>query len=82
MAKILIIDDEQPIRASLREILEYEGHVVSEAEDGMAGVIEATKAKYDAIYCDIKMPKMDGLGVSIMLIRWSTSWNFHANFPI
>ena len=67
MAQILIIDDEQPIRASLREILEYEGHVVSEAEDGMAGVMEATKAKYDAIYCDIKMPKMDGLDVLDML---------------
>jgi DNA-binding NtrC family response regulator len=67
MAKILIIDDEQPIRASLREILEYEGHVVSEAVDGMAGVMEATKAQYDAIYCDIKMPKMDGLDVLDML---------------
>ena len=63
MAHILIIDDEQPIRTSLREILEYEGHKVSEAEDGMAGVMEATKTKFDAIYCDIKMPKMDGLDV-------------------
>ena len=67
MANILIIDDEQPIRASLREILEYEGHVVSESEDGMAGVIEATNSKFDAIYCDIKMPKMDGLDVLDML---------------
>lgn len=67
MANILIIDDEQPIRASLREILEYEGHVVSESNDGMAGVIEATKSNFDAIYCDIKMPKMDGLDVLDML---------------
>ena len=67
MANILIIDDEQPIRASLREILEYEGHVVSESDDGMAGVIEATKSNFDAIYCDIKMPKMDGLDVLDML---------------
>lgn len=67
MAHILIIDDEQPIRTSLREILEYEGHKVSEAEDGMAGVMEATKTKFDAIYCDIKMPKMDGLDVLDML---------------
>ena len=67
MANILIVDDEQPIRASLREILEYEGHIVSEAEDGMAGVMEATKSKFDAIYCDIKMPKMDGLDVLDML---------------
>ncbi len=67
MAQILIIDDEQPIRASLREILEYEGHKVSESEDGMSGVMEATKKNFDAIFCDIKMPKMDGLDVLDML---------------
>lgn len=67
MANILIIDDEKPIRTSLREILEYEGHNVSEAEDGMSGIIEATKKRFDAIYCDIKMPKMDGLDVLDML---------------
>lgn len=63
MAKILIIDDEKPIRVSLREILEYEGHEVFEAHDGMEGVMQATKGKFDAIFCDIKMPKMDGLDV-------------------
>ena len=67
MAQILIIDDEKPIRTSLREILEYEGHTVSEAEDGMSGIVEATKQRFDAIYCDIKMPKMDGLDVLDML---------------
>ena len=67
MANILVIDDEQPIRASLKEILEYEGHTVAEAEDGMAGVLEATKSKYDAVFCDVKMPKMDGLDVLDML---------------
>ena len=41
MANILIIDDEQPIRTSLREILEYEGHSVDEAQDGVNGVIAA-----------------------------------------
>jgi DNA-binding NtrC family response regulator len=63
MANILIIDDEKPIRISLREILEYEGHTVDEAEDGMAGVLAASKTKFDAVFCDIKMPKMDGLDV-------------------
>tara|TARA_B100000683_G_C12494788_1_gene555835 strand:- start:1555 stop:2727 length:1173 start_codon:yes stop_codon:yes gene_type:complete len=67
MAHILIIDDEKPIRTSLREILEYEGHTVSEAKDGMSGIVEATKQRFDAIYCDIKMPKMDGLDVLDML---------------
>jgi len=63
MAHILIIDDEKPIRASLREILEYEGHVVDEASDGMEGVMAASKRDYDAVFCDIKMPKMDGIDV-------------------
>ncbi len=63
MATILIIDDEQPIRTSLREILEYEGHSVDEAQDGVDGVIAARKKQYSVIFCDIKMPKMDGLDV-------------------
>tara|TARA_B110000285_G_scaffold73409_1_gene84669 strand:+ start:1609 stop:2784 length:1176 start_codon:yes stop_codon:yes gene_type:complete len=63
MAKILIIDDEAPIRASLREILEYEGYQVQEAENGIEGVRLATKFSYDVIFCDIKMPEMDGMEV-------------------
>ena len=63
MAHILIIDDEQPIRASLREILEYEGHTIDEAEDGADGVITAQKKQFDVVFCDIKMPKMDGIDV-------------------
>ena len=63
MAHILIIDDERPIRASLREILEYEGHTIDEAEDGVDGVIAAQKKAFDVVFCDIKMPKMDGIDV-------------------
>lgn len=61
--KILIIDDEAPIRASLREILEYENYQVMEAEDGVEGLKLATKFAFDVVFCDIKMPKMDGLEV-------------------
>ena len=61
--KILIIDDEAPIRASLREILEYENYQVMEAVDGAEGLKLATKFAFDAIFCDIKMPQMDGLEV-------------------
>ena len=67
MAAILIIDDEQPIRASLREILEYEGHSVDEAQDGADGIIAAGKKVYSVIFCDIKMPKMAGIDVLDML---------------
>jgi DNA-binding NtrC family response regulator len=61
MSKILIIDDESSIRAALRDILEYEGYTIDEAGDGDAGLKSVLKTNYDAIFCDIKMPKKDGL---------------------
>ncbi len=63
MAKILIIDDEKSIRSTLKEILEYEKYTVDEAKDGEEGLECVIKNKYDAVLCDIKMPKMDGLEV-------------------
>lgn len=63
MAKILIIDDEKSIRRALREILEFEEFEVDEAENGKEGVEKATKQYYDIIFCDIKMPQMDGMEV-------------------
>lgn len=63
MSKILIIDDERAIRRALREILEFENFEVDEAEDGQQGVEKATSTEYDLIFCDIKMPKMDGIEV-------------------
>ena len=69
MAHLLLIDDEAPIRKSLREILEYEGHEVIEASTGMEGVVLATKKPFDGIFCDVKMPQMDGLDVLDMLAK-------------
>jgi two-component system nitrogen regulation response regulator NtrX len=63
MAKLLIIDDEASIRRTLKEILEFENYTVDVAEDGVRGVEAAKKTTYDAIFCDIKMPQMDGLEV-------------------
>lgn len=61
--KILIIDDERAIRNSLSEILADEGFEVDTAEDGAKGVEMAEKEKYSVVFCDIKMPNMDGLEV-------------------
>ena len=61
--KILIIDDERSIRNSLREILGDEGYEVDVAEDGAEGVKAACATHYDVIFCDIKMPVMDGTEV-------------------
>ncbi len=63
MAKILIIDDEQSIRNTLREILEYEKYTVEEAKDGADGLKMLNKEQFDVALCDVKMPKMDGLEV-------------------
>ena len=58
--KVLIIDDERAIRNSLGEILSDEGYEVDTAEDGLVGIQKVEKEKYDVIFCDIKMPGMDG----------------------
>ena len=58
--KVLIVDDERAIRYSLKEILEMENYQVETAENGLEGLQKAQKEKYDAIFCDIKMPQMDG----------------------
>ena len=65
MAKILIIEDEEPIRRVLKRILEDENKafVIDEAEDGKAGIDALIAGEYDLVLCDIKMPKKDGLEV-------------------
>lgn len=63
MPKILIIDDEKIIRATLKEILEYENYQVSEAQDGEQGLKKIQEEEFDLVLCDVKMPKMDGLEV-------------------
>ncbi len=61
--KILVIDDERAIRNSLKEILGDEGYDVDVAEDGPSGLAMVDKEKYNIIFCDIKMPGMDGIEV-------------------
>ena len=65
MTKILIIEDEEPIRRVLVKILgeENDQFVISQAEDGKQGAKMIDEDEFDLILCDIKMPKMDGLEV-------------------
>ncbi|MBC7569616.1 MAG: sigma-54-dependent Fis family transcriptional regulator [Spirosoma sp.] len=63
MAKLIIVDDEKPIRAALRDILEYEGYEVDEAKDGEEGLNMILNTEYDVALCDIRMPKLSGLEV-------------------
>jgi DNA-binding NtrC family response regulator len=65
MTKILIIEDEEPIRRVLVRILSDEdsNYKISEATDGKEGLNLIKKEKFDLVLCDIKMPKMDGIEV-------------------
>lgn len=47
----------------MRDILEYEGHAVSDEPDGVAGLKAALSGRFDAIFCDVKMPGKDGVEV-------------------
>ena len=67
--KVLIVDDERSIRYSLKEILEMENAEVEMAENGLEGLEKARKEKYDVIFCDIKMPEMDGVEMLSKIIE-------------
>ncbi len=63
MATVLVVDDEQGLRAVLSSIIKSQGHEVLTAENG-AIAIEAVKAKNpDAVFLDIRLPDMDGLQI-------------------
>ena len=63
MPKILIIDDQAPIRRVLRDILENENYQVEDADSGPEALRLIKEQDFDAIFCDIKMPEMDGMEV-------------------
>ncbi len=60
-AKILVVDDDNSIRRTLRDILQFERYEVDEAADGVEAIVKIKRNDFDAIIMDIKMPKMDGM---------------------
>lgn len=71
MSRILVIDDEKSIRNTLKDVLEYEKYEVDLAEDGTSGIELFGQQQYDAVLCDIKMAKMDGIEVLQKLLEIS-----------
>ncbi|MBF0143395.1 MAG: response regulator [Magnetococcales bacterium] len=61
MARILVIDDEAAIRSLIREILEEEGHEITDAADGIQGMEAFRSAPFDLVIADMLMPGMDGV---------------------
>jgi DNA-binding NtrC family response regulator len=61
MSHILVVDDEKSIRDTLIEILEFEGYMLGQADDGQAGLAYLKQHQVDLVLCDVKMPKMDGI---------------------
>ena len=68
MIKVLVIDDEAPIRLLCRVNLEAEGMAVVEAPDGPGGLEVARAESPDAILLDVMMPGLDGWAVAELLL--------------
>jgi two-component system KDP operon response regulator KdpE len=70
--KVLLIDDEAPVRRFLRAGFEIEGFHVSEADTGAEGLKQATYRPFDLLIVDVGLPDMDGAVLVERLRAWST----------
>jgi DNA-binding response OmpR family regulator len=71
LPRILIIEDELPMRTGLRDCLERQGYRVLVAADGESGLEKAIQEKPDLILLDIMMPRLDGFSLCAELRRLS-----------
>src|ERR671926_384078 len=71
MARILLVDDEEPVRGFLKRGLEMDGHAVSLAVDGDDGLDRLTEeaGAFDLMLTDIRMPIMDGIALALAAKR-------------
>ena len=69
MTRVLVVDDEAPIRLLCRVNLEAEGMEVLEADDGPSGLQTARREHPDVILLDVMMPGMDGWSVAEALLE-------------
>jgi DNA-binding response OmpR family regulator len=69
MPRILIIEDETPMRTALKDVIENEGYRAITAADGESGLKRAVEEKPDLILLDVMMPRLDGYEVCAELRR-------------
>jgi len=67
VARILIAEDDEPVRAFVRRALMIDGHEVMEAEDGAEAlaILEQRQGAFDLLLTDIRMPLMDGIALAL-----------------
>ena len=58
---ILLVEDDERVRDMLGRLLQLDGHIVSEASNGEEAVAKVEAEEFDAVFMDVKMPKMDGV---------------------
>ena len=73
MSRILVVEDELPMRTVLRDCLERHGYRVLVASDGESGLDKAIQEKPDLILLDVMMPKLDGFALCAALRRLSNN---------
>ena len=70
--KILVVDDEAPVRETLAEMLIAVNHKVDLAESGQQAIAKLQRSQFDLVFTDLAMPEMDG---------WETARVIRNNFP-
>ena len=69
--RVLVVEDEVRLAATLQDLLELNGYTVDVCHDGEAGLDNALTSIYDVILLDVMLPKLDGFGVCELIRRQS-----------
>ena len=71
MASILLVEDDDSVRAFTARALQIDGHSVDQAEDGDIGLARAAEkgGAYDLVLSDIRMPAMDGIAMATEMAK-------------
>lgn len=66
---VLVVDDEPEVALLIQEILERAGATVEIAENGVVGLDRVASRRFDAVFCDLRMPQLDGRGFRAALAQ-------------
>lgn len=62
--KVLVVEDDSEMRAALRDTFLLRGFLVNTAADGIKALLLSFRDRYDAVVCDIRLPRMNGIDVA------------------